>query len=250
MDKEKFTILIPDDHVRREQIEQIVRSGVKQKKSFSAYLKSMLQQVGMRHLFSDRLGLGFILLTTITLLSFLLVGLEPMPIDRLYAYIFLMSPLLFLTFSIYTYMNKAQNDTYEVEMACKYNVYQVIAFRMLAFSIVSIVLNTIAIAFIAMAYEDIQFIRALMISITSLFIFSIIFLYALMKSCSTIIVATTVVGWTAGNLLLNLAGNKLYSDILFQMPIFVYAIVLASCLYVYLKYVNKLIDFKQPEGVL
>jgi len=250
MDKENFTILVPDERVRHDQIEQIVRSGVIQKKSFSAYLKSMLQQVGMRHLFSDRLGLGFILLMAITLLSFLIVGLEPMPIDRLYASIFLMSPLLFLAFSIYTYTNKAQNDTYEVEMACKYNVYQVIAFRMLAFSIVSIVLNTIAIAFIAMAYEDIQFIRALMISITSLFIFSIIFLYALMKRRSTIIVATTVVGWTAGNLFLHLAGNKLYSNMLFQMPILVYAIVLASCLYVYLKYVNKLINFKQPEGVL
>lgn len=249
MDKEKFTIPMPDDNTIQNQIEQIVAGGVKQKKTFWGYLKSMMQQVGIKNLFSDRLALGFILLTAITLFSIFLIGQEPMKPDSLYAYIFLMSPVLFLTFSIYTYMNKAQNATYEVEMSCKYNVYQVIAFRMLVFSVISIVLNTIAIAFIAMVYEDIHFIRAFMISITALFIFSILFLYALMKRRSMPIVVMTVAGWTLGNLLLRKVDNKLYGDILVQMPIFVYAIVLIGCIYVYMKYVNKLIHFKQTEGV-
>jgi len=249
MDRKKFTIPLPDEHIIQSQIERIVSSGVTQKKTFPAYLKSMVQQVGIRNLFSDRLELGFILFSALALLSVLLVKQEPIKPERMYAYIFLLSPIVFLAFSIYSYMSKAQNATYEVEMACKYNVYQVIAFRMLAFSIVSIVFNTIAIAFLSVIYEDIQFIRALMISITGLFIFSILFLYALMKRRSTIIVVTTIVGWILGNLLLRMTDHNLYGDLLLQLPITVYALVLMSCLYVYIKYVNKLIHFKQTEGV-
>ena len=249
MDKKKFTIPLPDEDVIQNQIEQIVISGAKQKQTFLAYLNSMVKQVGIRHLFSDRLELGFILFSALALLSSFLVVQGPVQTEHLYAYIFLASPILFLAFAIHTYINKTQNGTYEVEMACKYNVYQVIAFRMLAFSIVSIVVNTIAIAFIAMIYDDIQFIRTLMISITALFIFSILFLYALMKRHSAIIVATTIAGWILGNLLLRMTDNKLYGDLLLQLPIPVYAFVLISCLYVYMKYVNKLIHFKQTEGV-
>src|SRR5699024_12450730 len=101
-----------------------------------------------------------------------------------------------------------------LEMTCKYNVYQVIAFRMLVFSIISIVFNTFTIAWMSLIYADMQFIRALMISITALFIFSVLFLYVLMKKRSTVIVIMTICGWTLGNLFLRAADRNLYGDIL------------------------------------
>ena len=134
-------------------------------------------------------------------------------------------------------------------MACKYNVYQVVAFRMLAFSIVSILVNAMAIAIVVTVYEDVQFLRAFTISITALFTFSIIFLYALMKKRSTVVVAMTVVGWMVGNLILRYVDYQMYSHVLANLPLFVYAIILASSIYIYLKSLNKLIHFKQTEGV-
>lgn len=250
MDKEKFTIPLPDEHVIQNQIDQIISSSIKQKPTFPAYLKSMVQQVGIRYLFVDRWELTLILFTVVTLLGSFLLVQEPVLTERFYALIFILSPILFLAFSIYTYVNKARNATYEVEMVCKYNVYQVIAFRMLAFSIVSIVVNTVSIACLTLIYEDMQFIRALMISITALFIFSILFLYALMKRRSIVIVIATIGGWALGNLFLQTADSELYGNILLQIPLFIYAIVLLGCLYVYLRYVKKLIHYKQPEGVL
>ncbi|MBE1554988.1 hypothetical protein [Sporosarcina limicola] len=248
MDREKLYIPMPNEQMIHAQIEQIVASGMKQKQSFPSYLKSMVQQVGMRHLFSDRMELSFILITAIALLSGLLLMPEQIQTDKVYAFVFLVSPLLFLVFSIYSFANKTRNDTFEVEMACKYNVYQITAFRMLVFSVVSVVVNTLAIALIVMVSEDILFIRAFMISNTALFIFSILFLYALMKRRSTVIVAATIVGWTFGNLLLRFADNRLYSDILVDMPLVVYAVVLIGSLYLYMNYVKKLIHFKQTEG--
>ncbi len=231
------------------QISQIVSRGLVKRETFPSYLRSMVQQVGWRHLFSDRLELGFIASIAIGLYSLFLIMSFQVEIQDLYASIFLLSPILFLAFSIYTYMNKTQNATYDVEMACKYNVYQVIAFRMLAFSVSTMILNTLAIAFIAMKFEEIHFMRAFMLSGTSLFLFSIILLVALMNRRTKGIVTVTITGWILSNTILNSVNNEFYNGVLLHVPVIVYAVVLLGCLIIYMSYLKKLIVFKQAEGV-
>ncbi|KAA0965759.1 hypothetical protein FQ087_05625 [Sporosarcina sp. ANT_H38] len=250
MNKEKFHIPMPDERAIQMQIAQIVASGVKQKESFLSYLKSMVQQVGLRHLFSDRLELVYITFMALTafVLMFILAEPKQLPVQDLYGIIFLLSPILFLSFSVYTYVNKVRNDTFEIEMSCRYNVYQIIVFKMLVFSAVSIVINTITIAFIVLAYEDIQFLRAFMISITALFTFSILFLYGMMKRRTTVAAAMLIVCWIVGNLLLRISNYTIYTNILVTLPLFVYGIVLIGSMFFYLKYLNRLIHFKQTEG--
>jgi hypothetical protein len=250
MNKEKFHIPMPDERTIQMQIAQIVASGVKQRESFPSYLKSMVQQVGVKHLFSDRLELVYITFTALAVFisMFILAEPERLRVQDLYGFIFLLSPILFLSFSVYTYVNKVRNDTFEIEMSCKYNVYQIIAFRMLAFSAVSIAVNTITIALLVFLYEDIQFIRAFMISITALFTFSISFLYGMMKRRSTVSAATILVGWIVGNVLFRFSNYTMYTNILVTLPLFVYCLVLLGSIYFYLKYLNRLIHFKQTEG--
>jgi hypothetical protein len=250
MNKEKFHIPMPDERTIQIQIDQIVAAGVKQKESFPSYLKSMAQQVGFKHLFSDRLELFYITCTALIacIMIFLLAAPERLDVQDLYGFIFLLSPILFVSFSAYTYANKVRNSTFEIEMSCKYNVFQVIAFRMLVFSALSIVVNTITIALLVFLYDDIQFIRAFMISITALFVFSILFLFGMMKRRSTVAAATLLVGWIGGNLLLRISNYTVYTNMLVTLPLFVYGLVLIGTLYIYLKYLGKLINFKQAEG--
>ena len=251
MRKEKFHIPIPNEDKIETEIKQIVALGAKRKESFFPYIKSMIQQVGIRQLFSDRTELIYIFIIAITSLSIFLIQPDPEMghVQDLYAYLFLVSPLLFLVFSIYTYANKVRSTTYEVEMTCKYNVYQIIACRMLAFSIIAILMNTMTIFFFAMFYEDVQFMRAFMISTSGLFIFSILFIYAMMKRRAPFTVGLVISGWLVGNILLRGVNNALYSEMLVHMPLFVYALVLASSLLVYLHNLKKLIQIKQMEGV-
>ncbi|MCG7344601.1 hypothetical protein MHZ92_10670 [Sporosarcina sp. ACRSL] len=249
MKKDQFKIPMPDESTIEAQISQIVSRGLVKRESFSSYLRSMVQQVGWRHLFSDRLELSFILSIAIGLYSLFLIVPNHAEIQDLYTYIFLFSPILFLALSIYTYVNKTQNATYDVEMACKYNVYQVIAFRMLAFSISTMFLNTLGIAFLAMKYEGIHFIRAFMLSSTSLLLFSIILLFALMNRRTKGIVMITIAVWVMGNTFLKSVNNELYNDMLLHMPVIVYAVVLLGCLIIFMNYLKKLIVFKQSEGV-
>jgi hypothetical protein len=247
--KDQFNIPIPDDSTIECQISQIVSKGLVKRESFSSYLRSMVQQVGWRHLFSDRLELSFILSIVIGIYSVFLIMPFQVEIQDLYAFIFLLSPILFLAFSIYTYVNKTQNATYDVEMACKYNIYQVIAFRMLAFSVTTMILNTLAIAFIAMKFEEIQFIRAFMLSGTSLFLFSIILLVALMNRRTKGIVTVTIAVWIMSNTILKSVNNEFYNGVLLHIPVIVYAVVLIGCVFIYMSYLKKLIVFKQAEGV-
>lgn len=251
MDRKKLHIPFPDEHTMHNQIDQIVSVGVKRNESFFTFVKSMYQQVGMRHLFSDRSEFMFVLFIAITMLSIYFISPEPIhtQADDLYAFVFLISPVLFIIFSIHTYTNKIKNATYEVEMACKFHVYQIIAFRMLIFSIMAMLVNSIMIFLIVTAYDDVQYFRAFMISITGLFIFSILFLYILMKRRSTATVMMTIIGWVAGNLLIRLMDNALYNNILMNVPLVVYGLVLIGCISCYMHLLKKMIHLKETEGV-
>lgn len=249
MNKERFTVPDLDNQTIRIQIDKIVSAGVKQKQNFLSFLRSMVQQVGLRHIFSDRLEITFITLLVTIMIGLIVFLPYHSEIHDMYGYIFLLSPILFLVLSIFTYVRKTQNHTYDVEMACKYNVYQIIAFRMLVFSVFSIVLNTIAVAIIAIQYEEIQFMRAFLLSISALFLFSILLLFALMKRRTTVIVAGIVIGWIIGNLVFQLANVQLYNDLLMKTPIVVNAVVVLVIVFMYVQYLKKLIQFKQTEGV-
>lgn len=249
MNKERFTVPDLDNQTIRIQIDNIVTAGVKQKQNFLSYLKSMVQQVGLRHIFSDRLEITFITLIVTIMIGLIVFLPYHSEIHDMYGYIFLLSPILFLVLSIFTYVRKTQNHMYDVEMACKFNVYQIIAFRMLVFSVFSIVLNTIAVAFIAIRYEEFQFMRAFLLSISALFLFSNLLLFALMKRRTTVIVAGIVIGWIIGNLVFQLANVQLYNDLLMKTPIVVNAVVVLVIVFMYVQYLKKLIQFKQTEGV-
>lgn len=252
MGKEKFHIPFPDEDTIRNQINQIVSTSVKSKESFFTYLKSMYQQVGIKHLFSDRSELTFILITAITLLILFFIRPDPSTaqMDDLYAFIFLISPVLFIVLSIYTYTNKIMNATYEVEMVCKYNVFQIIAFRMLVFSVITILVNSLTIFFIVRVYDYIQFFRAFMISTSGLFIFSIVFLYILMKRRTKVVATIMIFAWLIGNLLLRFMNNKLYSDILVNIPLFIYGIIIIISIFIYINFLKRLIHYKQSEELL
>lgn len=249
MSKEKFQIPIPDERTITREINQIVATGVQRNESFLSFLKSMYQHVGLKHLFSDRSESAFALLTIITFFVFYIFMPDPAmaKTEELYACIFLFSPVLFIALSIYTYSNKMMNGTYEVEMVCKYHVFQIIAFRMLMFSVITILVNGLTILFIVMTYEYIQFFRAFMISNTGLFLFSIIFLYVLMLRRTTVMAILTIFGWLIGNVLLWVLNNKLYSALLMNIPLFIYGIIIFASIFVYMKFIKKLIHYRQSE---
>lgn len=252
MGKGTFHVDMPNDEQIESEIRQIVAAGVKPKPSFFTELKTVYRQVGLRRLISDHSEHVLLLLAVVSVLSFLsiqMTGTE-VQVQDLYRFIFFVSPLLYLLVSFYTVFHKVQNRTYEVEMTCQHNVYQIIAFRMLVFSIVSISVNTVSIGLLNVVYENLQFIRAWMISTTALFVFSVLFLYVMMKKRSATMTYAVIAVWVGGNGCLLVFDHALTYLLLVNLPLFVYAIVMVTCLVIYLNKLRHLMHLNPMEGVL
>ncbi|WP_301108833.1 hypothetical protein [Sporosarcina sp.] len=250
MNKEKFQVPELDEHLIQLQIKQIVEQSVSAKPTFSRQLITMYSQISIRQIFADRKELSFIFLIGILLFGWLFSMQHQLESEAVYTGLFLISPVLFLGFSLYSYWTRVEQDTYEVEMACKFNVYQLMAFRMLAFSVLSILINSFFIALVAQVHPSIHFIRALMISLTSLFIFSNLFLWTLMKRHSLVTTAAMTFGWIFLNLLLHYGMGSLYGEMLVQIPIVIYVLVLLGSLYVYVCLLKKYFDLRQMKGAV
>lgn len=240
---------MPDEQTIQSEIKNIVAIGVKQKEPFPSYLYKLYKQIGMKNLLPIRWEEICIIVSAMAILIFLSSEAKGIREQDLYAFPFLLSPLLYMSLSVYHFAQKVQMATYEVEMVCKYNLYQIAAFRMLALSVISIFINIISISFLVMMYDDINFFRALIISITSLFLFSVLFLFACMKKQS-VTSATLVIGsWVVINFGFRLLDSHLYEGFLMKAPIPVYVFVLIISISIYIKYLSKLVYLKPSEGV-
>ncbi|WP_047983745.1 hypothetical protein [Ornithinibacillus californiensis] len=252
MTKEKFHIPMPSDEQIQRELNHIISVGLKPKESFHVYLLRLYKEIGLRNLMPNRWEEFLILLigfSALLFIPFVVTESRFYEVKDFYAITFLLSPLLFMTLSIYHFTSKIHTATYEVEMVCKYNLYQVAAFRMFVFSIIAILVNVCSVRSVSLLDDDIQFFRAIMISITSLFLFSIIFLFAYLKRQSRLMIAFVIGGWVVANMSLSYVKSDFYEGFLMTIPIPVYLVILALSIGIYFNYLRKLVHFKPVEGV-
>ncbi|MBS4220115.1 hypothetical protein KHA96_17520 [Bacillus sp. FJAT-49711] len=252
MNKDKFQIPMPDDEIIQKEINTIVKAGIKRKETFPTFLWNLYKDIGFRYLFTNPRDGILITLSVIAVLIFLFMTItEPSNVNEkdIYGFVFLISPLLFMALSLYDLFHKKHSETFEVEMVSKYNLYQVAAFRMFNFSVIAIIVNTISVISLVSFYDTLQFFRTFMISTTALFLFSVIFLMVFMRGRSGFTALQVGTVWMGLNLILSLLNNKAYIYFLMTIPIFVYGIVLAGSVILYLLYLSKLVRMKPAEGV-
>lgn len=253
MDKHEFYIDFPDEATIQQQIDGIIEKGVKPKKTFYSFLKNMYKQIGIRYLFHDLVEIAFVVLIVIVSLIFIIINSQiQMSIDdgSIYTFIFIVSPILYMAVSLIAFVNTRLNNTYEIEMTCKYNLYQLAAFRMFVFSIISIIINSISLGLVTVYHKEINFLQALMLSITSLFLFSTIFLYLIFKIRSSLAKYIMVFVWIFENYEASIYSSEFYNMFLNKIPIFVYLAVVIAFAYAYIGNLKRLITFKNSEGVM
>lgn len=247
MPKDKFFIPYPDQSKIELEVEQIVRAGVKPRQSFPSYIVQLYKNIVWKYLFTNQRDGALITFSAMALLICFFISAQTE--TTLYPFLFFASPLLYIVLLFYDFLHKRQHATFEVEMVAKYNLYQVVAFKMLLFSVLSILVNTMSIFIVSFIYEEIHFFKAFLVSTTALFLFSIIFLAIIMKKQTGVRATITIIGWGAVNILLDLLPNQLYSRFLLQLPIFMYGLVLCFSVVIYFRFLNKLVRRKPAEGV-
>lgn len=241
----KFEIDIPDEFEIKNQINIILDKGIQKQESFYSYIKNMYKSIGVKNLFHDLSEMIFIAVLVISILGFLYLrtyAIDVNKIEEIYAMIFTVSPLYYLVTNVFSFINLKENNTYEVEMACKYNVFQLASLRMLVFSIISVFIN---ILFVASLYKHIDILRGIMISITSVFLFSSILLYGVVKVKSKYMRYVVIIGWIFINVLfINIDLNG-YTNILQNVPIVIYGLILVISMYSYIKNIQILSRYKK-----
>lgn len=247
MTKAKLEIDFPDDRLIHSQIQKIVSEGIKPKESFLGYLKTMYHRIGLKYLFHDVTEIAFTFILVISVLLIMYLGAADylsIHEGNIYTFIFICSPLLYLALALVSFVNSKHKDTYTIEMTCKHNIYQLAAFRMLVFSIVSMIANALLIFLMTLVYYHISIVTAFMISTTSLFLFSILFLYGMVKIHTRLIHLLLSAGWLSGNVLLLRYSKEFYDLLLVNTPTYVYLGILIGCIYIYIRNLNKLISYK------
>ncbi len=242
---EKFEIDIPDEFEIKNQISIILDKGLQRQESFYSYIKNMYKNIGVRNLFHDLSEMIFIAVLVISILGFLYVrtyAIDVNKIEEIYAMIFTVSPLYYLVTNLFSFINLKENNTYEVEMVCKYNVFQLASLRMLVFSVISVFIN---ILFVASLYKHIDILRGIMISITSVFLFSSILLYGVVKVKSKYMRYVVIIGWIFINVLFVNIDLNGYTNILQNVPIVIYGLILVISMYSYIKNIQILSRYKK-----
>jgi hypothetical protein len=250
MNKEKFKVDFPSDEDIARQIDLIVKKGLPKKETFFKQVYTMYRQLGFQFLFPNSIEIVFISILIVTFLF--IAGLhardyfEAEP-GSVYTFIFVTSPLLYLTICSFSLYRTWDNRTYELEMTCKYDLFQLTAVRMLAFSILCFAVNTVFIIVMVNVYHHVLFVKAFLISTTGLFLFSTLTLFVLMNNQSKIIKISLLVGWTAVNLLAFIWSKNFYLLVLNNISISVYVVINVSLVVLYIKHLQKMMQFRKKR---
>ena len=225
----------PSDEEIERQIRQIVDKGVVKRKSFFSELVTLQRNVGWQILLPNKNENVFtaIIVMAILLLEWLTLGsLGEQKLNYILLF-FMLSPFIFASLSIYSFYEKQENQTFELEMTTKYTVFQLIGLRMLFFSCFAILLNT-SLSFLFMSTLDIGFWRLWLISLTSLFLFAVGMLYVLKSGRAVRRMLVYSFGWIMTNVLCMNYANDIIVQFLLQLPLVVYIILLMTFIWLFI----------------
>lgn len=229
-------------------IQEIVDFGVRPKKSFFSFLIDIYKELGFRNIFHDKNELIFIILIGTSIMGLSLSNIAENNIKEIYKAIFITSPLIYIITSLFSFYNSKEKGAFEIEMTCKYNLYQMTAIRMFIFSILTTIINTFIILFLAFFYKDIGVLRLICISIIGLFLFSAVSIYLLMTFKNRYLKYLAIGGWIILNILFSSKNSSLYNDFLLKAPLYIHFIITAMCAVLYIKNLNKFINFRSEKG--
>lgn len=243
-------VVFPDDERIEREIRAIVVKGIVKPESFMKLLVNMYKQIGIRFMMKDykEIIIGVLLMATIMYVASG-YGRETMHAESIYGTIMVVSPLLYGILSLIPFINSKLNGTSEVEMTCKYNIYQIAAFRMLVFSMLCFLINTVWVLTLAMKLSTIHFVQAFLISTTSLMLFSLLFLYVLAVIKIVIVKGMVMIGWIGIQVFLLKIDSAVYNQLLVSIPWYLYGAIIVLSAFFYMKKIKEYMLQNKRSGV-
>ncbi|MCH4239583.1 MAG: hypothetical protein LKF71_04875 [Oscillospiraceae bacterium] len=238
----------PSEQTERRQIAEIVQKGMAQRPSLLLMFRQMRQSMGIRVIFHDMADTVFIsTFTTLCIFSSMLHYLKDINQSHndLYAMLFTFSPMLYLLLCLLGLWKERISHTFDLKMTCRYTPYDMMAFRMLIFSCISIFVNMVAVGIFCAQGATAHFWHLFFVTASGLFLFSALLLFSVLHNHGLLAPTATALGWLLANGLVYQELNTGYSNLLQAIPLYLHIVVTILCACVYFAGLSRLFQKKE-----
>ncbi len=229
----------PSETEIKRSIEYICDCCVGKKKNIFSLIKDMTESLSVKNVLygvGDVIIIGLVLSDSMYYALYLYLRNMPNSEEKVYLLTFITAPISFLILFLLSFIKEKKSNVFVVKMTCKYTVYHLLVYRMILFSLLSVLLNTLYIVLVCYEF-DIQIITLLSISLSELFIYSSLLVMLLLKFSAVKSIVTLTVPWCVFGFVLYRYQSSYLIDILNSVPVLVWLVIICSCIIVYL---NKL----------
>lgn len=247
MEKRTADVEYPSREEIRREVGAILACGLPQKKTLWGVLGETLRSVGLKAVLGGAWGGACVLLLVLFLCLPLSVNLRNQDVTP--DIIFIFSPLVYLSAYLLSGAREIAGGTYEVVMACKYNLRYLLALRMLFVSVCGLVVNAALFAFLCLRADTLVFFTLFSISLCALFLCALLFLWLLRRPRRFITVGVLALCWLLINGLLFLLPGNAYRLFIGGIPAGVYFALALCLLALSARELKKFVTAKTWEGV-
>lgn len=241
------------EYPTNEQIEKsvgvICDEGIRKKDTLFSFLKDMTLNLGIKNIFYGVHDVMVIsLVITCAAYSLFLFSINNLPgaEEKIYLFSFAFAPFMFALLFFLNFAKEKSSDTFIIKMTCKYSFFYLLAYRMFVFSLLSVAANSL---YILVLFSDfrISFVTVISLSLSSLFVYSLLLIAMLIKFSTVIPIIALSVLWVGADLLLYVYSKDFLMRILKSVPLFVWMIIVAGAAILYFASLPKLISKRRNE---
>lgn len=236
-----MNIMKPTNREKEKAIENILSQGLSKPDGLWDFCHRIYCSLGFKFVFFD-ISQAIIMAFTTTIGFILLYALSSQ--QHIYSMLFAVSPLFFTTVVFFTEFVEKNNALYELKMTFKYTTQQVIIFRILCYSLISMILCI----FISIGMLDkYNFLRIASITLSALLICALLTLYIMRHFKGRWIHFTSLMVWGSTTFLPVLILGERWELLLSQIPIGITIIAAVIGFILYLMEIKKLINMDKME---
>lgn len=222
-------------------ISHILSEGLEQPEGIVEFVKRMYQNLGLTYLFYD---LHQVISISVLVILGVIVFSTVNMVNATYSTIFLLSPFSFVIVISLTEWLERSNPLYELKMTFKYTLKDLIAFRTLCYSLISVVISVVLSVGVAGVLDSL---RAMSIAFSALFLCTL-FTVVITRRLNHHLSYLTAFGvWGVINVLPLVIFGGSWEMFLSQIPFGLTLAISVGLIYLYVKELKQFINMNDRE---
>ena len=207
--------------------QKICREALPQRETIISFVKNMTTHMGLKNIFYgtyDTMVIAVSVFLAIGMAVPAILQTDPEMLNKLTVFVFAFSPMLFMMLYTLSYLKEVGESMYPIKMTCKYTVHHLLAYRMLAASLTSVMFNGVYVAVLCNRLA-IPAISLVCISLSALFLYSLLLIMTVLRFHTLPALIGLCVGWLLVNAVIGGLALEIYAMFLQAVPVGVWIVL-------------------------